>query len=60
MSDNQGTIGLDWFEGAIARPGQVLKDVVRAVQPELASKVSGVAFYTVLVCGAVQPQATPR
>ncbi len=34
-----GAYGMDWFEGAIARPGQVLKDVVRAVQPQLADKV---------------------
>ncbi|KAI7839391.1 hypothetical protein COHA_006792 [Chlorella ohadii] len=26
------TYGSDWFEGAIARPGKVLKDIVRAVQ----------------------------
>lgn len=30
-----GNYGSDWFEGAIARPGQVLKDFVRAIQPEL-------------------------
>jgi hypothetical protein len=34
-----GEYGMDWFEGAIARPGQVLKDLVRAAQPELAAKV---------------------
>lgn len=36
-----GAYGMDWFEGAIARPGQVLKDLVRAVQPQLADKVRG-------------------
>lgn len=30
-----GEYGSDWFEGAIARPGQVLKDFVRAIQPQL-------------------------
>lgn len=33
--------GMDWFEGAIARPGLVLKDVVRAVQPQLAEQARG-------------------
>jgi hypothetical protein len=33
--------GMDWFEGAIARPGQVLRDIVRAVQPQLTKEVSG-------------------
>lgn len=28
--------GLDWFEGAIARPDAVLTDVVRAANPSLA------------------------
>ncbi|KAI3437818.1 hypothetical protein D9Q98_000265 [Chlorella vulgaris] len=36
-----GEYGMDWFEGAIARPGQVLKDLVRAAQPELAAKDQG-------------------
>lgn len=36
-----GAYGMDWFEGAIARPGQVLKDLVRAVQPQLADKDQG-------------------
>lgn len=27
--------GQDWFEGAIARPGKVLKDIVRAVQGQV-------------------------
>ena len=39
LSDSAGMYGMDWFEGALARPGEVLKDVVRAVQPALVPQV---------------------
>lgn len=29
-----GSYGMDWFEGALTRPGQVIRDLVRTVHPQ--------------------------
>ena len=36
MNFDEGMYGLDWFEGALVRPGRVLADLARVLHPEIA------------------------
>ena len=48
------TGGLDWFEGAIARPDKILKDLVRALSPEKTQASSRSSQLLLLVVCAVR------
>lgn len=54
------TGGTDWFEGAVVRAGDVLRDVVRALYPGLVKNPSSYNWIFNLAKGEKPQQLTPR